>query len=359
MVMIPQNYVGCDVSKDTLDFFDPQSGRLRQIGNHPKAIGSFVAGLDGGSDFVVMEATGVHDRLLRHALAEAGIGFARRNPMQMRRFAQADGQRAKTDKIDARVLSRFGERYRPQADALPSRERERIAALSRRRDQLVEMRARQKRHLGEAFEGDIVADIKGVIDELSARIDALEKAIAKAVKDADSDTARDFDILVSAPGVSRITAAALIAHLPELGRRSPKTIASLAGLAPFNNDSGKRTGRRAIAGGRTRVRRALYMASLAAKASCPRLAAFYERIVARSGFRKLAIVAVARKLLTILNAMLRDQVRFNASPKAAAAPAPHCVRLQRQSGLDRIVTPSSQAAGAVKSATAKRRRSRS
>jgi transposase len=106
-------------------------------------------------------------------------------------------------------------------------------------------------------------------------------------------------------------------------RRSPKTIASLAGLAPFNNDSGKRTGRRAIAGGRTRVRRALYMASLAAKASCPRLAAFYERIVARSGFRKLAIVAVARKLLTILNAMLRDQVRFHASPKAAAAPAPH------------------------------------
>ena len=111
MVMIPQNYVGCDVAKNTLDFFDPHSGRLRQIRNQPKAIGSFVAGLDGDCDFVVMEATGVHDRLLRHALAEAGIGFARRNPMQMRRFAQADGQRAKTDSIDARMLSRFGERY--------------------------------------------------------------------------------------------------------------------------------------------------------------------------------------------------------------------------------------------------------
>ena len=319
--MIPQNYVGCDVSKDTLDFFDPRSGRMRQICNQPKAIGSFVAGLDGDCDFVVMEATGVHDRLLRHALAEAGIGFARRNPMQMRRFAQADGQRAKTDSIDARMLSRFGERYRPQPDALPSRGRERIAALSRRRDQLVEIRARQKRHLGEAFEADIVADIKGVIDELSVRIEALERMIAKAVKEADSGTAKDFEILVSAPGVSLITAAALIAHLPELGHRSPKAIGSLAGLAPFNNDSGKRNGRRAIAGGRGRVRRALYMASLAAKARCPRLAAFYERILARSGSRNLAIVAVARKLLTMLNAMLRDQVHFNASPEISAASA--------------------------------------
>ncbi|HEX5934746.1 MAG TPA: IS110 family transposase [Pseudorhizobium sp.] len=324
MVMIPQNYIGCDVSKDKLDFFDPQRGGFRQIRNMPKEIGSFVAGLDGSCDFVVMEATGHHDRLLRHALAGAGIGFARRNPMQMRRFAQAEGQRAKSDGIDARMLSRYGERYRPQPDPLPSRERERVAALSRRRDQLVETRAREKRHLGEAFEDDIIADIKGVIDELSARIDALEKVIAQAVRNADSGTARDYEILVSAPGISLITATALIAHLPELGHRTPKTIASLVGLAPFNNDSGKRNGRRAIAGGRGRVRRALYMASLSAKARCPRFAAFYQRILARSGCRKLAIVAVARKLLTVLNAMLRDQVRFNASPEpeAAAALAP-------------------------------------
>jgi transposase len=318
--MIPQNYIGCDVSKGTLDFFDAQRGKFQQIRNQPKAIGRFVDDLDGRRDFVVMEATGVHDRLLRHALAEAGIAFVRRNPMQMRRFAQAGGQMAKTDRIDARMLSHYGERYLPQPDALPSRERERIAALSRRRDQLVEVRARQKRHLDEAFEDDVVADIKGVIAELSVRIEALEKAIASAVKQADPDTAMVYDILVSAPGISLITAAALIAHLPELGHRSPKTIASLVGLAPFNNDSGKRKGRRAIAGGRGRVRRALYMASLAAKSSCPRFAAFYERISARSGSRKLAIVAVARKLLTVLNAMLRDQVRFNAGHRTAAIP---------------------------------------
>lgn len=319
--MIPQNYIGCDVSKNTLDFFDPRGGRFRQIRNEPKAIDSFIAGLDSGRDFVVLEATGVHDRLLRHALAEAGTGFARRNPMQMRRFAQAEGRLAKTDRIDARMLSRFGERYRPQPDAPPRRARERIAALSRRRDQLVDVRAREKRHLEAAFEDEVACDIKAVIDMLSQRIAALEKVIAQAVKQADPDTARTYAILVSAPGISLVTATALIAHLPELGHRSPKTIASLAGLAPFNNDSGLRTGCRVIAGGRSHVRRALYMASLSAKSRCPRFAAFYERIYARSGSRKLALVAVARKLLVALNAMLRDQVRFHGSPGPRIAPS--------------------------------------
>jgi transposase len=349
--MIHQNYIGCDVSKGTLDFFDPQGGRFRQIRNEPKAIDSFVAGLDGERDFVVLEATGVHDRLLRHALAEAGAGFTRRNPMQMRRFAQADGRLAKTDRIDARMLSRFGERYRPQPDAPPSRERERIAALSRRRDQLVDVRAREKRHLDEAFEDEIVCDIKAVIDMLSQRIVALEKVMAQAVKEADPDTARTYDILVSAPGISLVTATALIAHLPELGRRSPKTIASLAGLAPFNDDSGLRTGRRVIAGGRSHVRRALYMASLSAKARCPRFAAFYERIYARSGSKKLAIVAVARKLLISLNAMLRDQVGFRGSTESSIAPSAVQERTPTAATvrLGSRRCPSYGSAGAVKS----------
>jgi transposase len=310
--MISYNYIGCDVSKQALDHFDPRSGRFSRIGNDAASVGKFVAGLEAGRDFVVMEATGVHDRLLRHALAAAGIAYARRNPMQTRRFAQASGRLAKTDRIDARGLSQYGERLQPAPDEPPCAARERLAALSRRRDQLVEARADERKHLAEAFEADIIADIEGTIADLSRRITHIEKTIAEAVKGADATTAAAYDILVSAPGVSTVTAIVLMAHLPELGHRSPKTIAALAGLAPFNDDSGGRKGHRSIAGGRARVRRALYMASLSAIGKCPRLESFFERIAERSGSRKLAIIAVGRKLLTMLNAMLRDQTPFHA-----------------------------------------------
>ncbi|TGT43641.1 transposase, partial [Mesorhizobium sp. M8A.F.Ca.ET.167.01.1.1] len=148
----------------------------------------------------------------------------------------------------------------------------------------------------EAFDEDVIADTERLIADFDTRIDALESLIAKAIRDVD-DTARDYTLMVSVPGVSTITALSLLAHMPELGRRSPKSIAALAGLAPFDHESGKLKRRAKISGGRARVRRALYMAALGAIRANDRFKAFYTALAARSGSKKLAIVAVARKLL--------------------------------------------------------------
>lgn len=307
--MIVQNYVGCDISKQRLDFYDEASGRYQCIVNQVDAITAYVRGLRAGHDFVVMEATGVHDRLLRHALAKAGIAFSRHNPAHTHHYAKSTTQRAKTDRLDARMLSDYGRRYRPAAELAPSEKAERLQSLARHRDHLVEIRARLKKHLGEAFDEDVVADIEDVITDFDTRIDALESRIAKAIGQAE-DTALDYALMVSVPGVATITALSLLAHMPELGRRSPKSIAALAGLAPFDNESGKLKRRSKISGGRPRVRRALYMAALGAIRANDRFRAFYTALAARSGSKKLAIVAVARKLLVTLNAIIRDKTAF-------------------------------------------------
>ena len=302
---IHHDYIGCDISKESLDVHD---GSCRRLANEGEAIEAFVAGLDP-TDFVVFEATGPYDRLLRHALARHGIAFARLNPMRARRFAEACGRLAKTDRLDARMLRELGARLQPPPETTPGIERERLAAFARRRDQLVEMRARQRRHLQEAFDAAIIADIGSLIEHLDGRIAAIEAEIERLIR-RDHELGAEVDRLVSAPGVGRITALTLIAHMPELGRLSPKTAASLAGLAPFNNDSGKKQGRRAIRGGRPRIRRALYMAALGAMRASSRFKLFYRAVAARSGSRKAAIIAVARKLITVLNAMMRDKTAF-------------------------------------------------
>jgi transposase len=307
--MIEQNYVGCDISKRTLDFHDEASNRHVRIANERAAIEAHVAGLAGGRDFVVMEATGVHDRQLRHALAAAGIAFSRHNPTHTHHHVKAGPQRAKTDRLDARMLADYGRRYRPAPEPAPCAKRERLQALVRRRDQLVDVRADQKKHREEAFDADVQADIAGLIATLDARIKAVEALIDEAAG-ADDAIADDYDILVSAPGVSTVTATVLIALMPELGARSPKAIAALAGVAPLARESGQKTFRSRIRGGRPRVRRALYMAALGAIRTCPRFTDAYTSIAARAGSRKLAIIAIARRLIVSLNAMMRDRKCF-------------------------------------------------
>jgi transposase len=309
MAMIVQNYVGCDVSKQTLDFFDEASGRYQHIANQADAITAYVAGLRPGQDFVVMEATGVHDRLLRHALAKAGIAFSRHNPAHTHHYAKSATQRAKTDRLDARMLSDYGRRYQPAPEAAPCEKAEHLQSLARHRDRLVEIRAELKRYLSDAFDEDVVTDTETLIAVFDTRIGALERRIVKAIREAE-DTARDYSLMVSVPGVSTITALSLLAHMPELGRRSPKSIAALAGLAPFDHESGKLRRRAKISGGRSRVRRALYMAALSAIRANDRFKAFYRALAARSGSKKLAIIAVARKLLLTLNAIIRDKTAF-------------------------------------------------
>jgi transposase len=307
--MIAHNFIGCDVAKAALDLYDPSTGKLHRLANRDEAIAGFVAGLEPTRDFVVLEATGHHDRLLRHRLAAAGIGFARLNPVMVRRFAEARGRLAKTDRLDARILSDFGKTLQPAADRPPCPQRERLCALARRRDQLVELRAREWRHLSDTFDPAIRADIEAAVKDLGRRIEAVEAAIQKQINETGGMAERARQVM-SAPGVGAITALILLAHMPELGTLSPKQAASLAGLAPINRDSGQRRGKRSIRGGRPRVRRALYMAALGAIKKAPRFRTFYEALAARSGSRKLAIIAVARKLITILNAMIRDNKQY-------------------------------------------------
>ncbi|WP_027167584.1 IS110 family transposase [Mesorhizobium sp. WSM3224] len=307
--MIVQNYVGCDISKQWLDFFDETSSRCQRIDNQADAIAAYVAGLDPSRDFVVMEATGVHDRLLRHALAKAGVPFSRHNPAHTHHYAKSTRRRAKTDPLDARMLSGYGRRYQPEAEPAPSEEVEQLQSLARHRDHLVDTRATLKKHLAEAFEAIVIADLEETIAYLDSRIKALESLIAEVIRQ-NQDTARDHALMVSVPGVSKTTALCLLALLPELGQRSPKAIAALAGLAPFDNKSGKLNRRSQIQGGRSRVRRALYMAALTAIRTCGRFKSFYSALAARSGSKKLAIIAVARKLLVVLNAVIRDKIAF-------------------------------------------------
>ena len=309
MTNIDQNYIGCDVSKARLDFFDPARGRHCRIANEAEAMAAFVAGLRPGVDFIVMEATGSYDRLLRLALSAGGVAFSRHNPQHTHHFSRSAGRRAKTDRLDAVMLAEYGRLHTPAADAAPDAQRERLQVLARRRDQLVDIRAREKKHLAEAFDADVCADIAALVAVLDARIAALETAIGNAIRQS-RELAQDYAILTSAPGVATVTALTLIAHMPELGHRSPKTIAALAGLAPIASESGKRSRRSAIAGGRTRVRRALYMAALGAIRASARFKAAYDEIAARAGSKKLAIIAIARKLLVALNAMKRDQKQF-------------------------------------------------
>lgn len=303
---ITQCYVGCDVSKDHLDIFDLQANRGERIANASEAILALAERLAGSGAFVVLEATGHHDRLLRHALAGAGVPFKRMNPMMSRHFGKATGRRAKTDRLDARMLAELGRALCPQADAAPDPVREQLTALMRRRDQLVALRAMEKVRLHDSDPAIVRDSLVEMIALMDGKIAELEKAIRELIQ-SDETLAAQERLLATAPGVGPVAASTLLALMPELGTVSPKRIAALAGLAPFNRDSGRMKGQRKIGGGRTRVRRALYMAALAAVRSCPRMTHFYERIVKANGAKKPALIAVARKLLTCLNAMIRDQ----------------------------------------------------
>ncbi|MEO3435617.1 IS110 family transposase [Inquilinus sp. CAU 1745] len=310
MTIVPC-YVGCDIAKAHLDFFDPSDGAVRRVANRRDAVDGFLAGLAGRDVFIVHEATGDYDRALRHGLAAAGLPGVRINPMTARRFAEARGRRAKTDMLDARMLADLGATFQPAPDAPPCPEREALTALVRRRDQLVAMRQAEKVRLKELCDKEprdaaIQASLDAVITCLSGQVADLDRRIQTRIA-ASQAAAEDNRLLRTAPGMGPVNAAACLTLLPELGTLPARKISALAGLAPFNRDSGARNGKRHIAGGRSRVRRALYVAAIAAIRNTPRYKAFYDAVYSRSLTKKVAIIAVARKLLTHLNAMLRDR----------------------------------------------------
>jgi transposase len=301
-----RNVLGVDVAKDWIDVFDASKDSSIRLSTD--SLAAFAQSLPGDA-FVVFEASGGYERPLMEALEAAGVQHARLNPRHVREFARATGRLAKTDRIDAGVLAAMGRQLalRP-ASPLPA-ERRRLAELVARRDDIVTTLAAEMKRLAMARDPFVRRDIGRMLAVLRARRAALEKEIAGHVR-AHAAMAGEERRLRTAPGVGPAVAAVLLARLPELGRIDRRAIASLAGLAPHACDSGHRRGRRHVWGGRSRVRRALYLAAFVASRRHPALKAMRERLQAAGKPAKVAILAVARKLLTILNAMLRNQHDF-------------------------------------------------
>lgn len=260
---------------------------------------------------VVVEATGGYELVVMAALAAEGVAFARVNPRQVRNFANGIGRLAKTDPIDARVLATFGERAKPRLTSLPTAQEARLKALALRRRQLVDARVAEKNHRRLCVEKDIAASIERVIDNLDVEIEHIEDAIAELI--AASTTMRERkDLLQSIPCVAAATSAMVIAELPELGNRSSNVLKALVGVAPFNADSGGHRGVRHIQGGRAPLRQALFMAAQTGYRCNPILKTFYQRLRAAGKAHKQAIIACVAKLVSIMNAIIKTGIPFNA-----------------------------------------------
>lgn len=306
---LEQNFVGIDVSKACVDVFIEREARFVSVPNQAADLAQLAGALEPDS-LVVLEATGGYDRALCAALETASLAYVRVNPLRARDFARALGQLAKTDQLDARMLAQMGRALGlpPQPPGRPDRER--LTSLSRRRDQLVNLRAREANH-AESADRESQESIERHTHWLCREIEELDHQIAAQIKAA-PELAHANSLLRSTPGVGPVAATTILALLPELGTRSDKAIAALAGLAPLNRDSGTLRGTRHIGPGRARVRKALYMAALNAVRCNPRFKAAYLALRQRGKPAKLALIAIARKLIVILNAMLRHDTPFRA-----------------------------------------------
>lgn len=303
-MIIAPGYIGIDVSKDHLDIF---AGSARRIPNTLEAIAGFLDQLEG-SPLVAFEATGRYDRLLQQQLQAAGVGFVRVNPLHARAFARATGRLAKTDAIDARLLAAMAQALSLTPQPPVELERHELADLHRRRAQLVGCRQQERTRLHTASPA-IAPGIAEHLSWLEAQIKRIETEIAERIRRSQA-LAQAALLLRSIPGVGPVAATALLALMPELGQRSAKTIAALAGLAPINRDSGQFRGQRTIGGGRAEVRMALYMAAVTAMRSNTRLAASYSALTGRGKPAKLALIAVARKIIVTANAILKTGTPF-------------------------------------------------
>jgi transposase len=309
--IMTQDIIGVDVAKDWIDVHWLSDRRERRIRCCEKDLARFASEACGA--LVVFEASGGYERPLMAALAAAGTASARVNPRHAREFARSDGTLAKTDRIDARVLARMGRAHEIAPDRPASPARTRLAELVARRDDLIAMVGQEKNRLHQACDPLIRSDIRTHLGLLERRRDKLDQAIGHQIAEHQA-LAEANARLRSMPGIGPVVAATLIAWLPELGQSDRRAIANLAGLAPQACDSATLRGRRRIWGGRARVTRALYTAAFIASRHDQRLGAFRKRLQDQGKPFKLAIIATARKLLTILNAMIRDQKDYQKSP---------------------------------------------
>ncbi len=299
------SFIGVDVSKRSLDVSLGKEGEYFTVGNDEEGIASVVARLkEVEPTLIVLESTGGLERMVLVALYTEQLPVALVNPGRVREFAKSTGRLAKTDRLDARMLAHFAEAVRPPVVILPSEEEQYLSALMTRRRQVLEMLTSEKNHLLSTslsvrpYVERNLASLQQQLEELNQRIDEFI--------DHNDAFRKKEDILRSAPGVGPITAAILLSDLPEIGYIDRKKIAALVGVAPFNDDSGRRSGKRRVKGGRESVRHVLYMATLAATRSNPVIHRLYHHLLSLGKTHKVALVACMRKFLTILNAMLRD-----------------------------------------------------
>jgi transposase len=306
----PQVFVGIDVSKAQLDVALRPSDDCWHVNNDEAGIASLVERLQAVQPtLIVLEATGGLEVPAAGALAEAGLPVVVVNPRHARDFAKATGRLAKTDSLDARGLAHFAEAVRPTPRPLPEAQAQALSALLTRRRQLVQMLTAERRRLQSAPQR-IRADIQAHIAWLERRLACTDTDVAAAIRSTPLWRAKD-EILQSTPGVGPILSRTLVAEVPELGLLNRQEIAALIGVAPFNRDSGTVRGKRAVWGGRAHVRAVLYMSTLAAVRHNPTLKAFYDRLRAVGKAPKVALTACMRKLLTILNAMLKHQTPWH------------------------------------------------
>jgi transposase len=313
--MAEEVFVGVDVSKASLDVCVQPSGETLQLGNDEEGVARLVQRLCAlAPTLVVLEATGRLEVALAAALAAHGVPLAVVNPRQVRDFARATGRLAKTDRVDAAVLAHFAQAVRPEARGVPDEAQRALDALLTRRRQLSEMLVAERLRMG-AASASLRHGIAKHVAWLKAELEDVDRDIAKAVRASPAWREKD-DLLRSVPGIGPVLSSTLIAEMPELGRLTRKQVAALAGVAPFACDSGTLRGKRAVWGGRAGVRAALYMATLVATRFNPVIAAHYRQLLSRGKAKKVALVACMRKLLVILNAMLRTKTPWQ--PQLAA-----------------------------------------
>lgn len=310
--------VGIDVAKDELVIAVRPSLAEWTVANAASGIEALTTRLAAlAPACVVLEATGGYERACAAALATAGLPVAVVNPRQVRDFAKATGQRAKTDRLDAAVLALFAERVGPQVRVLPDEAQADLAALLLRRRQLTDMLVAEKNRVPLARRA-VRPSLTKHIAYLERELRIADTDLGEAIEASPLWRTQD-DLLQSVPGIGPVASQTLLADLPELGQLSRRAIAALVGVAPVAHDSGAMRGKRVIAGGRAGVRTVLYMATLAATRCNPVIRAHYQHLLAAGKAKKVALIACMRKLLTILNAMLRDQRRWASLPTTSAA----------------------------------------
>jgi transposase len=298
-------YVGIDVSKTQLDVAIGENGQFFTSSNNGAGINNIVRQMHKAKPaLIIVESTGGLETALVAELFSSGLPVALVNPGRVREFAKSIGLLAKTDKLDAKLLARFAEAIKPTPTQLPTEEEQFLSALMSRRKQVIEMIvAENNRLLSTRLE--LRPRLQEHLDWLEAELEELNQQINDFISKTPVFKIKD-EILQSTPGVGKITSAILLSDLPELGHLNRKKIAALVGVAPFNKDSGRRQGKRRVKGGRVTIRNVLYMATLSAVRYNPVLRKFYNHLLEQGKIKKVALVACMRKLLTMLNAMVRD-----------------------------------------------------